>query len=133
VILVDTSAWVEYLRATGNWADRRLQSLIENEEDLATTEPVVMEVLAGARDEDHALRLRRLLIGTKLVPVEGLLDFEQAAAVYRQCRSHGETVRRLVDCLIATVAIRAEIPVLHVDSDFDAIARHTSLAVDGAA
>jgi predicted nucleic acid-binding protein len=132
VILVDTSAWVEYLRATGHVSDQRLRSLIEKEQDLATTEPVVMEVLAGARDEGHASRLRRLLLRTELVPVEGLTDYEQAAAVYRRCRTRGETVRRIVDCLIAAVAIRTGVAVLHADGDFDAIARHTALAIDDA-
>jgi len=131
VILVDTSAWVEYLRASGHAADQRLSNLIEGDAELATTEPVVMEVLAGARDEADASRLRRLLLRTELVPVEGLTDYEEAAAVYRRCRTQGETVRRIVDCLIAAVATRNGVAVLHADRDFEAIARHTPLAIDG--
>jgi predicted nucleic acid-binding protein len=53
-----------------------------------------------------------------------------AAALYRTCRHGGDTVRRLVDCLIAAVAIKAGVPVLHADADFDALARHTQLGVE---
>ena len=51
MILADTSAWVEYDRATDSPVDRRLSELIETSDELAVTEPVVMEVLASARDD----------------------------------------------------------------------------------
>jgi predicted nucleic acid-binding protein len=61
VILADTSAWVEYDRATNSTVDRRVAELIDEAGPLATTEPVVMEVLAGARHERREAQLRRLL------------------------------------------------------------------------
>lgn len=88
-----------------------------------------METLAGARDEGHLQSMRRLLLRCQLIPVEGLADYEAAAAIYRLCRSRGETVRALTDCLIASVAIRSGVELLHHDSDFAAIARHTGLQV----
>jgi hypothetical protein len=86
-----------------------------------------MEVLAGGRDEEHASKLRRLLTQCEFVAVEGLNDFEHAAAIYRRCRRAGDTVRALTDCLIATITIRAGLDLLHADRDFDVIARHTTL------
>ena len=74
---------------------------------LATTEPIVMEVLAGARDDGHLRMLRRLVLGCQMIPLHGLSDFEEAAGVYRTCRRAGLTVRPLMDCLIAIVAINA--------------------------
>ena len=129
MILVDTSAWVEYLRATRSKADRRLTRLLEERAPLATTDALLMEVLAGARDTAHRDQLRRLLAGCTFLGTEGPGDWERAADVYRICRAAGDTVRALTDCLIAVVAMRAEIPVLHVDSDFEVIARHTELTV----
>lgn len=127
--LVDSSAWIEYLRASGSPAHKALRGLVEQEEPLHTTDVVVMEVLAGARDDDHRDRLRRLLGRCEYVPIEGLGDYEAAADIFRICRGAGATVRSLTDCLIAVVAIRQSLPVLHADRDFDALARHTKLEV----
>ena len=127
MILVDTSAWVEYLRGTGSRVHRRVRELIESEERLAVTEVVVMEVLAGARDDAHLERLRRLLFGCKFLPLAGLSDYENATAHYRQCRRAGKTLRSLTDCLIAVAAIRAGAELIHADRDFDTIARHAPL------
>jgi predicted nucleic acid-binding protein len=131
VILADTSAWVEYLRATGSPAHLRLRQLIAEGDEVATTEVVVMELLAGAAGEEELTRLRRLLGRFELLPVEGLADYEAAAQLYRRCRAGGETVRKLTDCLIAAVAIRSDADLLHRDQDFDVIARHAPLPVAG--
>ena len=124
MILVDTSAWVEFLRDTGSPVCERVDVLLEA--DLATCDPVRMEVLAGARDERHLRELRRLLARGTSIPTLPT-DYEDAAAWYRTCRRNGETIRRLVDCLIAAVAIRADVELLHADADFEALARHTPL------
>jgi predicted nucleic acid-binding protein len=129
MILADTSAWIEFQRATGSGCDRRLAEALERDEPLATTGLVVLELLAGARDESHAHDLRRLLDRCSFLPLEEPSDEEAAAAVYRACRAAGETVRRLPDCLIAAVAIRTRCELLHQDGDFASIARHAPLAV----
>ena len=127
MILVDTSAWVEFLRDTGSATCNRVEALLEGE--IATCDVVRMEVLAGARDERHLGSLRRLLARAVFIPMMPV-DYELGAELYRRCRQHGETVRRLVDCLIAAVAIRADAALLHRDADFDILARHTELRID---
>lgn len=129
MILIDTSAWVEFLRDTGSSVCDRVDELLGG--DVATCDPVRMEVLAGARDERHWHRLRRLLARATVLPT-GPENYDGAAGIYRHCRREGETVRKLIDCLIAAVAISAGVAVLHRDTDFDAIARRTELEVDGA-
>jgi predicted nucleic acid-binding protein len=131
VILADTSAWVEFLRATGSSAHLRLRELIAAEGELATTEVVMMELLAGAITQEGMTQLRRLLLRFQLLPVEGLADYEAAADLYRRCRAGGETVRKLTDCLIAVVAMRHGATLLHRDHDFEVIAGHTPLRVAG--
>ncbi len=96
--------------------------------EVATCDAVRMEVLAGARDESHLLGLRRLLARAAVIPTRAT-DYDDAAALYRRCRRQGETVRKLIDCLIASIAVRAGIPVLHSDADFEVLARHTELEV----
>jgi predicted nucleic acid-binding protein len=128
LILADTSAWIEFLRATGSDAHLRVRGLLEAGE-LATTDAVTMEVLVGARDAGHHDRLKRLLLRCEFVAVQGPRDYENAAEVARACRQAGDGVRGLIDCLIACVAIREGLPVLHADADFDVISRHTRLEV----
>jgi len=127
VVLADTSAWIEYLRATGSPVHQEVRRLIEREE-LAVTEPVVMEVLCGARSQRHLSQLRGLLARALLVRCQSD-DYREGAFLYRLCRAHGETVRAPFDCLIAAVAVRAALPVLHRDEDFSVLARHTGLDV----
>jgi predicted nucleic acid-binding protein len=127
VILVDSSAWVEFLRATGSPAHLCLRAALGDGTDLACTDAIVMEILAGARDDADRERLRRLLYGLDFLPVEGPGDYENAAELYRLCRRGGETPRKLSDCLIAAVAIRNEAELLCEDADFLTIARHAPL------
>ena len=127
MILVDTSAWIEFLRDTGSPVCQRVDDLLATE--IATCDVVRMEVLAGARDEQHLQQLRRLLARASTLPTEPV-DYDAAAALYRTCRQRGHTVRKLIDCLIAAVAIRGNVPVLHRDADFDILAQHTTLQID---
>lgn len=124
MILIDTSAWVEFLRDTGSPVCNLVDELLSDE--IATCDAVRMEVLAGARNEFHLGELRRLLARAVLLPTYPT-HYEDAAVLYRHCRRQGETVRKLVDCLIASVAIGEGVPILHRDVDFDVLARHTGL------
>lgn len=128
--LVDTSAWVEFLRATGSPAHQAVRDLAATEAPIHSTDVVVMELLAGARDDEQRDQLHRLLARCEHVPVAGLADYETAADLYRRCREAGETVRALTDCLIAAVALRTSLSVLHDDRDFDVLARHVGLAAE---
>lgn len=126
MILVDTSAWIEFLRNTDSSACALVDEVLS--EEVAICDPVRMEILAGARDESHLSSLRSLL--ARAVHIETLAsDYDDAAALYRLCRRRGETVRRLIDCLIAAVAIRTSAPILHSDQDFEVLARHTGLRI----
>jgi predicted nucleic acid-binding protein len=129
VILIDTSAWIEFLRDTGSPVCLRVDALLDKE--IAVCDPVRMEVLAGARNERHLSDLRRLLARASTIPV-GPIDYEEAAALYRLCRTEGDTVRKLIDCLIASIAMTASASILHMDADFDTLARHTELRIEPA-
>ncbi|MEZ5144542.1 MAG: PIN domain nuclease [Acidimicrobiales bacterium] len=127
-VVVDTSAWVAYLRADESAADHALTWLADHEPDrVLVCDPVAMEVLAGARSPRHLRDLRRMLHEFTSVATIGFDDFDAAAGVYRQCRAQGITPRNLVDCLVAAIALRTGSIVLHADRDFDAIARGTDL------
>ena len=132
MILVETSAWIEYDRATGSAVDTRVAELIESEGLLAATEPILMEVLAGARDDAAASKLRQLLTSFHWIAAETATDFEGAARVYRSCRKAGITPRGLVDCMVAAIALRTDATLLTADRDFSQIASVLPLHLDGA-
>ena len=126
MILVDTSAWIEFLRDTGSTACNAVDDLLGG--DLAICDAISMEILTGARNEQHLAQLRGLLARATLLPIIAE-DYDHAAALYRSCRRNGETVGKLIDCLIAAVAIRLNASVLHADIDFAVLARHTPLTL----
>lgn len=131
MILVDTSAWIEYLRGTGSPVAARVRRLIGEEGPLATTEVVRMELLAGARNDAEARELARLLARFHLLALEPALDFDGAARIYRTCRLRGDTLRSLSDCLVSAVALRHDAELLARDREFEAVARHLPLRLVG--
>ncbi|MFZ2057769.1 MAG: PIN domain nuclease [Acidimicrobiales bacterium] len=132
MILVDTSAWVEYDRATASAVDLRLTELIASDGPIAVTEPVIMEVLAGARSDEREEDLRRLLLRFHLHHFDATTDFDGAVRIYRRCRSAGITPRGMVDCMIATVAWRERAKLLANDADLERVASVIGIDLDDA-
>lgn len=129
MILIDTSAWVEYFRATGTPAAIEVRRLLSDETDqVAMCEPVAMEILSGADDDATHLKLERLVNGLPSLAVDGSIDFRAAAQMYRAARRVGHAIRSINDCLIAAVAIRHDARIVHRDSDFEVIAAMTNVA-----
>jgi predicted nucleic acid-binding protein len=123
VYLVDTSAWVEYLRDTNSVTCNEVDRLYhERPNQVAITEPVVMELLAGPTDPRTVTQIEKLIGGLPLIPVDGLTDYRFAAAAFRAGRLGGNTVRSIVDCLIAAVAARTGANLVHQDRDFELLA-----------
>lgn len=130
MILADTSAWVEFDRATGSSADERLARLVARPRDLAVTEPIVMEVLAGARDDRRERDLLDLLSRAVLLPFDPAADFHAAARIYRRCRADGVTPRGMIDCMIAAVAFRTRSTILAHDAALVRVADVMGLSLD---
>lgn len=130
MIVADTSAWVEYFRGSDHPVARRLRGLLATRRELALTEAVLMEVLAGTRSGTTLEAIRSQLIDLPMLRLEGVDDFEQAATIYRACRDAGHTLRSQLDLLIAVSAIRHGASLLHNDRDFEVIARHSALKLE---
>ena len=131
-VLADTSAWVELDRDTGSGPAERLDALTAADGPLAYTEPVLMEVLAGARDDRREADLRRRVVRHLLLPFDPAGDFDAAARIYRRCRQAGVTPRGLLDCAIAAVAWRTGAAVLASDVDLIRICSVMSIDLDPA-
>jgi predicted nucleic acid-binding protein len=131
VILIDTSAWIEYFRATGATAAVEVRRLLTEQPDqVAMCEPVAMEILCGATNDNARAKLERLVNALPTLAVDDAIDFRAAADIYRAARQTGAAIRSINDCLIAAVAIRRGATMVHRDADFEVIARITSLDAD---
>lgn len=124
--LIDTSAWIEYLRKTGSRTNIEVRHTLTK--DAQICDVIRMEILAGARDQLHVTQLEKLLARATTIKTEPV-DYDNAAAIYRACRKLGVTIRAQIDCLIAAIAIRTSTKIIHHDSDFDAIAQVTKLKI----
>lgn len=129
MIVVDTSVWIDFFRDTRTWQVEHLAQLIADDEPVALTDVVLTEILQGLANDREARRVERRLLAFDLLRLEALDDFRRAASLYRQARAKGVTIRRTLDCLIASVCVRDDVPLLHVDADFDHLASCTDLRV----
>ena len=128
MILIDTSAWIEYFRATGSAAAAEVRRLLTHQPDqVAMCEPVAMEILSGALDDEKYTKLEQLVNGLPSLTIDAAIDFQTAAAIYRSAQRGGRTVRSINDCVIAALAIRHGAKITHWDADYDVIAAITSL------
>lgn len=127
MIVVDSSAWVEYLRHTGSAVDTAVTRLVRSDVETGIVDVVRMELLAGAGTDEQLVTASRLLARGTALPAVSPGDHEHAAALSRAARRSGQTVRSLVDCLVAAVALRVDAPVLARDRDFERIARVSPL------
>ena len=132
MILADTSAWMAYDQASDDGTARRLRELIAADGPLAVTEPVLMEVVAGAHRDRRESELRRLLARCRLLPFDAVADFDAAARIYRLCRRAGITPRGMVDCMIASVARRHDAALLARDVDLSRVAGVVGISLDPA-
>jgi predicted nucleic acid-binding protein len=130
MVLVDTTVWIDFFTDRNEPHVSMLQNLIENEEDLCLCGVILAEVLQGIRSDTDFTKTKEYLNDLILLPMR-YQTFLQAAEIYRSLRKKGVTIRKPVDCMIASVAIEYDIHLLHNDRDFDHIAKHMKLRICG--
>jgi predicted nucleic acid-binding protein len=119
--LVDTSVWVNILR--GDPKTRERMDVLSNQgASLLMCEPVAMELLAGARKHE-VFAIKEFIDSFASLEFDALHDFRSAGEIRRQLSWQGRSVRSVVDCMIAVLALtNEEIVIVHNDADFDMIA-----------
>lgn len=128
MIIVDSSVWVDFFELRENehtiWLEQQV-----SRETVALTEFILMEVLQGVRRHSSYLKIRAQLLLCPVYSTGGQTLAIASAENYRFLRSRGFTVRKSIDCLIATFCIREDHRLLHRDRDFDAFEQHLGLRV----
>lgn len=129
MIVVDTTVWVDFLKAKGTAFDLHLAELIGRGEVVALTDLIYCEILQGIRDQTRFAQVRDVLRSYPILRIRGLHVFEQAAEIYRDCRRRGFTIRKTIDCLIASTCLNAGAELYHNDRDYEFIARVRNLKI----
>jgi predicted nucleic acid-binding protein len=122
MLLVDSSVWIDTLRAVQSDATRFVAGRDEHDE-LATTGVIVQEVLQGTRTDRHYEAFRERFWGMLILEPREISTYEVAAQLYRRARATGLTIRKPNDCLIAALALEHGAMLVHNDRDFLALAQ----------
>ena len=126
MILVDSSVWIDYLRGVETKQAERLDSLL-GVEPLAVGDLILTEVLQGTTSDKDFKEVMRLMTSLDVVQLGGYAVAVEAARNFRALREKGVTVRKTIDCIIATRCIMDGMTLLHNDPDFVAFVTHLCL------
>lgn len=118
MIIVDTTVWIDYLNGVKTPQTDWLDTEVERQR-LGLTDLILCEILQGVKNEEQATETRRELMKFEVMPMSGIDLAVAAAQNYRKLRAQGRTVRKTVDCLIATFCLLNGHALLHNDRDFD--------------
>ena len=128
MVIVDTTVWVDYFNGTSTpeveWLDREVAR-----QRLGLLDLAVCEVLQGLGTDEEATRILGHLQRFEICETGGLRLAEAAAKNYRLLRSRGKTVRKTIDCIIATYCLEYDHALLHCDRDFEAFEEFLGLQV----
>ena len=122
MILIDSSAFIEFLNRTGSACDEAVERLIRSDSDCAIADIVLTEILQGIKNEREFRDVRDSLLTFHLLSLKSHESYIHAAELHRKCRKKGLTVRSTVDLLIAQIALDHQATLLHNDRDFEALA-----------
>ena len=128
MVLVDTTAWIDFFADRPQPHVAALHKLIEDDADLCVCGVILAEVLQGIRADADYRKAKKYFGSLVLMPMRRV-TYEKSAELYRSLRKKGVTIRKPIDCMIASVAIEHDLPLLHNDRDFDQIARHSKLKI----
>ena len=128
MVIVDTTVWIDYLQGIRNPETDWLEAELDRQR-LGLTDVILCEVLQGVRDEATATTVERQLLKLEVFQTGGVDLARDSAKNYRTLRARGHTVRKTIDCLIATFCLREQHSLLHRDRDFDAFERFLNLSV----
>jgi len=128
MIVIDSSVWVDYFRGRRTpetaYLDMTLGTEIILIDDLILT-----EVLQGFREDVQFEKARAALNSLEHIVLLDTGVAAQSAQNFRRLRCLGITVRKTIDCIIATGCIENRLPLLHADRDFDPFEQHLGLIV----
>ena len=128
MIVVDTSVWIDYFRDNETPQTAWLEIGLERNR-LAITDLILCEILQGIREDKQYRETLKTLFQLEIYSSGGVDLALAAAENYRKLQRQGITIRKTIDCLIATFCILNSHSLLHSDRDFDAFEKELDLQV----
>jgi predicted nucleic acid-binding protein len=129
LILIDTSAFIEFLNHTGSAYDKEIEDLIRSDKGIAIADITVTEILQGIKNDKEFNEIQRSLLAFPVYALKNTGSYIAAAELYRKCRKKGLTVRSTIDVLISQIALENNLFLFHNDKDFDNIAKVCALKI----
>ena len=127
ILLVDTSVWIDFFAGRDTQQTQVFKGAVREGVDVALTGVVLAEILQGVPSDPEFTRLRRDLSFFRLLHPMSEETYVRAATLYRKGRKQGVTIRSLVDCLIAAIAMEYGATILHRDRDYERISEYAPL------
>lgn len=128
MILIDTSAWIEYFQGGTPSVVHKIETCLR-EEDVAIGDLIYCEIMQGLYSDADRRQVDDLLSGLPRFEMVGFEMAGKAAANYRLLRTKGVTVRKTIDVLIGTFCAEHDLTLVHNDRDFDLMAKHLGLKI----
>ena len=129
-LIVDTSVWIDGFNPRVKTPEKELlKQLIQNDYPIYLCPVIYQEILQGIREEKAFIKIKIILQEYRMVNIDLMYVTNHAVDLYRHLRKKGITIRKSVDCLIASYAILANMHILHNDNDFTQIARESKLKI----
>lgn len=129
MILVDTSVWIDFLNQNDTAQNRGFHCLIEQEVEIFLTGIIYTEILQGISSDSAVRKVKKHLKRFTVLEPRDLSTYDYSACIYRKCRKKGITIRSIVDCINAAIAIENDLSILQRDRDYVHIARHFPLKI----
>jgi predicted nucleic acid-binding protein len=127
IILADTSVWIDFFAGRDTPQTMFFKAAVRDGADVALTGLILAEILQGVPSDSEFARLRKVLSSFRVLYPMSEETYVQAAGLYRKGRKRGVTIRSLIDCLIAAIAMEHGASVLHRDRDFERISTFAPL------
>ena len=127
MIVVDSSVWISYFSSSAQTPQTRVLDDLLGRERVVVGDLILAEVLQGFHSDRDYRDAKSLLASLDYRSMIGREIALMSAANYRRLRKKGITVRKSIDCLIATFCITERLPLLHADDDFRAFEKHLGL------
>lgn len=128
-ILVDTSVWIDFFNNKDSVHSNLLTSFIKNDEKIFICPIIYQEILQGVKDDYKFEEIKNIILNFNILDDNIMLITNEAIDLYRNLRKKGITIRKSVDCLIASYALVNNLHLFFIDKDFENIYQNSEMKI----